>query len=254
MNSRFKVWLVILCASLAVIATGCAGVGRSQPITTTTAFQLTVTAPTAGAGTITSSPSGINCPGTCTASFAQGTQVTLTAVPGKNYIFGGWSGGCTGTGVCTVTINAAMSVTASFTAGTGITVALAGTGTGTVTSSPAGINCSTAAGAVCSAPFQPGALVTLSESPSGTNTFTGWSGACTGAGTTCKVTVGTNTAVTATFSSAVGLQNINHIIFFAQENRSLDHYFGAMLRYWAKQGLHQSDGVTFDGLPQFIPG
>jgi len=255
MNLRYRFGLVSLCASLAVIATGCAGVGRPQPITSATTFQLTVTAPTTGAGTITSSPAGINCPGTCTASFAQGTQVTLTAVPGKNYFFGGWSGGCTGTGVCTVTINAAMSVTASFTQGTGITVTLAGKGTGTVTSSPAGINCSTAAGAICSATFQQGASVTLSESPSGTNTFGGWSGACTGTTTTCKVTVGANNNVTATFNSAVtGLQNINHIIFFAQENRSLDHYFGAMLPYWAKQGLHQTDGVTFDGLPQFNPG
>ncbi len=59
-------------------------------------------------------------------------------------------------------------------------------------------------------------------------------------------------SVTASFGGS--LQSINHIILFAQENRSLDHYFGAMLPYWAQLGLHQTDGVTFDGLPQFNPG
>jgi phospholipase C len=49
------------------------------------------------------------------------------------------------------------------------------------------------------------------------------------------------------------LQNLNHIIIFAQENRSLDHYFGNMLPYWAANGYGTS-GQTFDGLPQFNPG
>jgi phospholipase C len=47
-----------------------------------------------------------------------------------------------------------------------------------------------------------------------------------------------------------GLQNINHIIFMAQENRSFDHYFGAMRQYWAANGYPDEQ---FDGLPQFNP-
>jgi phospholipase C len=43
---------------------------------------------------------------------------------------------------------------------------------------------------------------------------------------------------------------INHIIFIAQENRSLDHYFGSMRKYWADNGYPDQ---AFNGLPQFNP-
>jgi len=43
---------------------------------------------------------------------------------------------------------------------------------------------------------------------------------------------------------------LNHIIFLAQENRSFDHYFGAMRQYWAQNGYPDQ---SFDGLPQFNP-
>jgi phospholipase C len=46
------------------------------------------------------------------------------------------------------------------------------------------------------------------------------------------------------------LKNLNHIIVFVQENRSFDHYFGAMRGYWAKNGIPDQ---SFDGLPQFNP-
>jgi phospholipase C len=36
--------------------------------------------------------------------------------------------------------------------------------------------------------------------------------------------------------SAAGLSKLNHIIFMAQENRSLDHYFGELRQYWADNG------------------
>src|SRR5579872_2736327 len=49
---------------------------------------------------------------------------------------------------------------------------------------------------------------------------------------------------------AASLSSINHIIFLAQENRSFDHYFGALRDYWAKNGYPDQ---SFDGLPQFNP-
>jgi hypothetical protein len=156
-----------LCALSALILTGCAGLAPAyQPPPT---YQLTVTAPAAGAGTIASRPGGITCPGTCSASFAANTQVTLTETAGANYFFGGWSGSCTGTGACTITLTAAATVSAVFNAGDGLTVALAGTGTGAVTSSSGGINCGTA----CSASFAPNSQVTLTATPTGGSTFTG---------------------------------------------------------------------------------
>ena len=42
--------------------------------------------------------------------------------------------------------------------------------------------------------------------------------------------------------------SVNHIVVFMQENRSLDHYFGAMRQYWQDFGYSDQ---AFDGLPQF---
>lgn len=70
----------------------------------------------AGAGTVKSSPAGISCGGDCTQAFALGTVITLTQTPASGYSFSGWSGACTGTGQCKVTMNKAKAVTATFTA------------------------------------------------------------------------------------------------------------------------------------------
>ena len=42
--------------------------------------------------------------------------------------------------------------------------------------------------------------------------------------------------------------SVNHIVIFVQENRSFDHYFGAMRQYWGDFGYADQ---AFDGLPQF---
>jgi len=44
--------------------------------------------------------------------------------------------------------------------------------------------------------------------------------------------------------------SLNHIIFLSQENRSFDHYFGALRQYWAQNGIPDQ---SLDGLPQFNP-
>jgi phospholipase C len=124
-----------------------------------------------------------------------------------------------------------------------MTVTMAGAGTGTVTSSPAGINCPT----TCSATFPQNTQVTLSEAPGTGDAFASWGGACTG-DSTCSVTLSAPSSVTATFAAT--LQSINHIILFAQENRSFDHYLGALRGYWAQNGITDQ---SFDGLPQFNP-
>lgn len=106
---------------------GCTGTGTctvtltaATTITATfTAIQqtLAVAHSGTGGGTTTSNVPGINCGTTCVATFAQGTMITLTATPDVNSTFAGWSsGGCTGTGPCTVTLNAATTVGAVFNA------------------------------------------------------------------------------------------------------------------------------------------
>jgi phospholipase C len=323
-TSRITFALALFSAlSSSLLFTACQGVSAPPPATLT--YQLTVTAPPTGSGTVTSSPAGINCPGTCSASFTQNTQVTLTATPAANFTFTGWGGACSGTKTCVVNMTAAESVSATFTAQFGVTVTvtgsgtvtsspagincssgscsaafpqntqvtltetpasgddftgwsgacsgtsncvvtvtgatsvtaafspaitltvtLAGTGSGTVTSSPSGINCTTG---TCSASFAPNTQVTLTATPSGSDVFNGWTGACTGTGN-CTLPLTAAATVTATFNPGGTINAINHIIFFAQENRSFDHYFGYMRQYWANNGIPDQ---SFDGLPQFNP-
>src|SRR3984885_7474642 len=148
-----SVLIASLCAVSTLLLAGCGGSpGMGGGGSQTTSFALTVTGASSGTGTITSKPAGINCPGTCTASFPQNTQVTLTETPGTNYFFGGWTG-CSGATTCSVTMTAAETVGATFNAGVGLTVAT--TGSGSVTSSPAGIDCPT----TCSALFAPNSKV-----------------------------------------------------------------------------------------------
>ena len=59
-----------------------------------------------------------------------------------------------------------------------------------------------------------------------------------------------STSPTQSAETAQGLGQINHIIFMVQENRSFDHYFGALRQYWAQNGYPDQ---SFDGLPQFNP-
>jgi hypothetical protein len=75
---------------------------------------LTVARAGAGAGRVTSTPAGINCGTVCSASFDPGTSITLKASPSGNSRFSGWSGDCTGTSVCKLTMKNSHAVTATF--------------------------------------------------------------------------------------------------------------------------------------------
>jgi len=195
---------------------GCTGTGTCTvtmtAATTVTAtftlnsYALTVSKAGTGTGTVTSSPGGVACGATCSASFTHGTLVTLTPTASADSDFTGWSGACTGTGSCVVTMSSAQSVTATFTLKTfALSVSKAGTGAGTVTSSPAGINC----GASCSASYPSGNVVTLTAAESSGSTFSGWSGAgCTGTGT-CTVTMTAARSVTATFTLVTYALTVN---------------------------------------------
>jgi phospholipase C len=126
-----------------------------------------------------------------------------------------------------------------------LTVTLSGSGSGTVTSSPSGISCKP----TCSGSFASGTQVKLTLTPAKGSYFAGWSGACKGL-SACTVTVNSNLTATATFNVNQTVKVLNHIIFMAQENRSLDHYFGELRQYWRNNNF--SD-ISFDGLPQFNP-
>ncbi|MBK9032522.1 MAG: hypothetical protein IPL61_14630 [Myxococcales bacterium] len=185
---------------------GCSGTGPctltvTAPVNLTAAFArdqtLVVTRSGFGAGTITSTPAGIACGADCMEVYAGNTTVTLTAVADASSIFAGWTGGgCVGTGPCTVNVNNAILVNGQFDPRQyQLLVQRAGTGAGVVSSLPTGINC----GADCGQAYTAGTTVTLTATPIGLSTFTGWSGACTGTGP-CVVTMNTTASVTATFT------------------------------------------------------
>jgi hypothetical protein len=77
---------------------------------------LTVSVAGSGSGGASDVTGAIACPTTCSSSYTTGTVVTLTATPASGSTFAGWSGACSGTGTCQVTVNADTSVTATFTA------------------------------------------------------------------------------------------------------------------------------------------
>jgi hypothetical protein len=111
----------------ACTGTGTCTVVVSGPVAVTAIFNtspplppvtLTVTKAGAGSGTVSSAPPGVTCGPICvtfSATFANGTTVTLSAAPAGLSTFGGWSGGgCSGTGTCTILLTSPTTVTATF--------------------------------------------------------------------------------------------------------------------------------------------
>jgi cell division septation protein DedD len=188
------------------------GAGAALPTTIITKplllpFEVSVTV--TGSGSVTSSPSGIDCGTTCSASFIRGTSVTLSAASSSGlFEFGGWGGACSGTGTCTV--SSAATVTASFhiraiiatipfttiSVPTTYALTVAASGSGTVTSTPSGINCPS----TCTASYTVGTSVDLHANPASGFRVGSWSGlTCTGTGSDCTVAAGGT--VTVTFSA-----------------------------------------------------
>ncbi len=140
----------------------------SSPVALTPAathtLSVSVSSSNNGSGTVTSSPSGINCGSTCTATVTSGATVTLTATPVSGSTFTGWSGACSGTGSCVVTMDANKTVTATFATSTQTLQTFTGpfSGTGSI---PSGISCPFA--------LTYSGTINLSLTPQNDGTFTG---------------------------------------------------------------------------------
>ncbi len=113
------------------------------------------------------------------------------------------SSGALVTGYMVVTVNnVSVAGCPGFTGGTlpVLTVTIGGTGQGTVTSSPAGLSCTTTT-QPCSLAFATGTVVTLTATPNGTSTFGGWAPGCDSvSGNMCTVTMNNNRTVGAVFN------------------------------------------------------
>jgi hypothetical protein len=160
--------------------------------------KLTVDISGSGSGSVTSEAWRIDCRGSCSYDFAEGTTVTLTAVPDEGSVFSHW-GGCdtTDESICTVEMRDVRTVTATFEGArpTTLTVDVSGTGSGSVFSEGWSIDCRGS----CSYEFTDDTTVTLTAVPDEGSEFAGWDGACTGTDETCVITITDEAAVYATF-------------------------------------------------------
>ena len=182
----------------------------------TALYELTVATSGTGTGSVTSSPTGISCGADCTEAVpARATVVTLTAAPSWIDTFAGWSGACTGQNVtCQVTMDAARSVTAAFTAMTSIEVRVENSidtplnswGTNAITASGTNFSCAQTGYGVkyCTVNVPTGAPVTFTAVPDDGDDFDRWRtpiAACNDSTSpTCTFTVQSPVYLTGIFS------------------------------------------------------
>jgi hypothetical protein len=113
------------CVDTAVDPLHCGGCGKACPAggacrngsCVLPPATLNVTLGGSGVGVVKSTPAGINCGAACSASFPDGTSVTLTATAGSSSTFVGWGGDCATAGTqatCTVTASGIRTVEAMF--------------------------------------------------------------------------------------------------------------------------------------------
>lgn len=86
----------------------------SQTVNATGTLQLSISKSGTGAGTVQSSPPGINCGVDCDETYASATPVSLGATADAGSVFTGWLGACTGRGACSLSMTASAAVAASF--------------------------------------------------------------------------------------------------------------------------------------------
>jgi len=148
-------------------------------------YNLSVTKSGTGTGMVKNADGTIHCGTYCSFAFSALTVVTLTATPAAvDSYFAGWTGDCSGTSTCVVTMDAAKSVNAIFTSNP-LAVTKSGTGTGRVQNADGTIYC----GTYCSSGVAPATVVTLTASPAAGSFFTGWDYGSCGASLTCAVTM-----------------------------------------------------------------
>ena len=96
---------------VALLVAGAAMSSRTVPA------QPTLVVVAVGSGSVTSNPTGISCPGRCTATFAAGTTVALTPKSKNGSPFLRWGGSCTGSEACKVRVSSLAVVGAQFASG-----------------------------------------------------------------------------------------------------------------------------------------
>lgn len=154
--------------------------------------QHTLTVFVAGSGgTVISDPKALSCPSACTMTIDNGLRIGLAANPAAGHRFVRWSGACSGSDVCSVTMDGEKSVTAQFgPASYRLVVSVQGHGR----VAGAGISCP----GRCSGSVGAGGKAHLKATPAAGYRFAGWSGDCRGGGA-CTLRGDRDRAVSARF-------------------------------------------------------
>ena len=163
-----------------------------------------------GAGKVVSS-TGIVCTridftnlGNCSNVESHGSEVLLTATADPSSIFEGWSGACSGTGECRVTMDESRTVGAAFTIPTvGLTLVMKGPGPGSILLNGQQV-CSRNEGAadkICEIPVELNSTVYLQALPGSGYKVSGFSGLCGSSGAECEFTVTSPGSVVVSFGA-----------------------------------------------------
>jgi hypothetical protein len=169
-----------------------------------------------GSGSVAVTPAGAICGSDCY-SYAPGTSVTLTATPTSGSTFEGWSGACSGTGVCNLVMTTNLTAVASFSSSTTGTGPAPGTYAGSCTVDVSAFSCTSGNQTVTSPAISESSPFSA-PLPSGTslNQFTtelcsDWTtslasagtGSCESASTSCSIPSATSNSVQFGFSCTI---------------------------------------------------
>jgi hypothetical protein len=209
-------------------------------------YDINVTKAGLGSGYVTDH-AYIDCGATCSDNLANGTAFAFEATPAVGSVFTGWSGGgCSGTGICNVMLNANTTVTATFTFTPTFTLSATDPANGKITSS-GGVGLNLNCGLLpCSVVKNSGDAVSINAVPDVGYYFLNWGpGVCFGQVNPCSLTMNANKGpITATF--AFGIPATYTLTASAPANGSIasDGLPGEMLNCGATCSVNKLSGTT----------
>jgi hypothetical protein len=169
---------------------------RRDPRTQTSV--LTVSRVGSGDGTLTVDPSNGDprrCATSCTVEVPDQSSVRVVAAPARDSRFAGWSNpSCSQQSSCTLEVDGATTLVATFVQQATLTVRTTGSGTGSVTG-----NAIVCPSGRCKTTVDQGAAVVLRAAAAKGSRFVGWNVASCGTNESCRVVVSADRTVEAQF-------------------------------------------------------
>src|SRR5262245_55274013 len=206
-RSSYSAIAIVLAACEPLVIQGDAGpdAGIDAGMVETRTLELTVAGD--GVGRVVSSPEGIDCGQSCTASFALGEMVVVTASAARESRFVSWSAPCGGELWCEVWLDGDLQVSATFGRSRyDLTIEMEGEGEGRVVTER--LECTES----CSQSYSADHRITLFATPRRSSSFAGWSGdGCSGSLATCDISMGRMRTVTARFDAPGQLRRFRTI-------------------------------------------